>query len=518
MNMPKAAFNQWSTIEPFIDNSLLPAFVADPLDKLRLAAYSMYEQIYRGVPDAFELVQRGSDTDPIYIPSARKCIEATNRFLGVGFSYRIDGGDDGSRALVSDAMESLFRREKFYSKFNSLKRWGLIRGDALWHITADETKPVGRRISMHELNPSKYHPIYDLNDAETLMGVHIVEPYTDPADKNLALVRRQTYRKVPNPTGPDLIESSETIFEADGWDDRQLTLNPDYEMKQFAVITSPFTLPPTITSIPVYHISNQYQGGLAYGLSDIAGFERVMAAINQGATDEELALAFTGLGVYFSTAPEPTGGWVIPPGTVINGAEGDTFERVDGIGTVTPSQDHLAFLGGEMQQAMGTPDIAVGKVDVAIAQSGIALALQMGPILNRNKEKEAELLAVHDHLFYDLINQWMPTFEGATWQVGAMTAIPAFDDPMPKDEDAIIKNVMSLLGTTPPIISVEYARQMLTERLGYEFPDQMGDDVLANMAAVSKAQAFDPFEERIRGELASLAGAEGIPVTANGSA
>lgn len=514
--MPQSTFNQWSTVAPFIDNSLLPAWVADSVDKTRIAAYALYEQIYRGVPDAFELVQRGTDSDPIYIPSARKCIDATNRYLGVGFSYRIDGGAQADRNAVSDALEALFRREKFYSKFNSIKRWGLIRGDALWHITADDTKPVGRRISLHELDPAKYHPIYDINDAEKLMGVHIVEKYVDPKDKNLALVRRQTYRKNEDGT----IQSSEAVFEADGWDDRQLTLNPDYKIKQHLNITSPFNLPDTITSIPVYHIANMYQGGLAFGLSDLSGFERVIAAINQGVTDEELALALTGLGVYFSTAPEPTGGWAIPPGTVINGNEGDKFERVDGIGTVGPSQDHLAYLGAELQQAMGTPDIAVGNVDVNIAQSGIALALQMGPILTRNSEKEDELLAVHDHFLYDLINEWMPTFDEAPWTPNTMTAIPSFGNPMPVDEDAVIKNVTTLLGTTPPIISVEYARTMLAERLGYEFPDGMGANVLADIEAVSKAQTFDPFAERVRGELAALAGAEGITVNgaANGNA
>lgn len=514
--MPNKDFHQWSTIEPYIDSAFKPSYAANELDKLRLAAYSMYDQIYSNTPRAFELIQRGTDSNPIYLPAARKCIEATNRYLGVGFSHRIDGGVESDRTLVSDALDTLFRREKFYSKFNSMKRWGLIRGDALWHVTADDTKPFGRRISLHELNPAKYHPIYDLNDAEKLTGVHLVEPYIDVNDKNKALVRRQTYLKIPNATGPDQIESSEAVFEADGWDDRELLLNPSYKIKLHKNLTAPFTLPPQISSIPVYHVANQFRSGMPFGLSDISGFERVIAALNQSITDEELSLAFMGLGLYFSTAPTPTGGWQIPPGTVINGNPGDVFDRVDGVTSVGPAQDHLAYLGSELQQAMGTPDIAVGKVDVQVAQSGIALSLQMGPILTRNAEKEVELLATHDHFFYDLINMWLPAYEQASWSAGSMTAIPSFGNPMPVDADAVIKNTLALLSSTPPVISVEYAREMLAKQLGYDFPDTMGADVLANIESVSKAQWSDAFEERIRAELAASATAEGIPV--NGAA
>lgn len=513
--MPNASFNQWSTIEPFIDNTLLPDWAPDDDDKLRLAAYSMYEQIWRNIPHAFELVQRGTDEDPIYIPSAKKCIEATNRYLGRGFKYRLDGGVANDRNSADLALQTLFRREKFHSKLASLKRMSLVRGDAIWYIKADPNKPAGRRISLYELDPTKYHPIYDVNDAEKLLGVHIVEPYIDPKNKSKSLVRRQTFRRLPNTAGPDTITSEEAIFEADGWDDRQLVLNPDYKMKPYQNITSPFNLPPQITALPIYHVANQYESSLQFGTSDLAGFERLIAGINQAITDEELSLALDGLGVYFSTAPRPSTGWLIGPGTVIDADQGQSFERVNGVGTVQPSQDHLAYLGGELKQAMGTPDIAIGNVDVQIAQSGIALALQMGPILTRNSEKEDQLLAVHDHLLYDLINGWLPAYEQLA--ISPVAAAPSFDDPMPKDEDAIIDRVIKLMGTTPPLISAEYGRLLLAEKLGYEFPDDMGANVLQEIEANAKAQMFDPFTLRVAEELNAAQGAEGVPINANGA-
>lgn len=514
--MALSEFSPYSTIEPYIDNTMKPSFVADKEDQLRLASYSLYEQIWRNTPDAFKLVQQGTDKNPIYIPSAKKCIEATNRYLGVGFDYRVEGGDQNSRKAVDIALKTLFKREKFRAKFGSLKRMSLVRGDALWHITADENRPPGRRISLHELNPSMYHPIYDPNDVDKLLGVHIVQSYIDPKEKNKALVRRQTYLKVPQASGPDQITSSQQVFEADGWDDRRLLLNPDYKIKPWPspFNVSEFTLPPEITAIPVYHVSNQYESGLPYGLSELSGFERVIAAINQGISDEELALALDGLGVYFSTAPEPSGGWTIPPGTVITGDNGQTFDRVNGVGSVKPSQDHLAYLGSEMQQAMGTPDIAVGKVDVRVAQSGIALALQMGPILTRNREKEEEILAVHDQMLFDIANGWFPAYEQLSF--GAVSVNPFFGDPMPIDREAVIKEITGLMATVPPLISAEYGRKMLAERLGMDFPKEMAGNILAEIEANSKAQAFDPFATRVMEELAADQGAAGIPVITNG--
>jgi hypothetical protein len=506
-------FNQYSTIDPYIDPASKPGWVADPVDQMRLASYELYSMIYRNVQDTFALVQHGSDANPIYIPEAKKCIEATNRYLGVGLSYSVDGSSGDDRNTIRAAFESLFRREKFFAKFAGLKRGSLIKGDGLYHVIGDDTKPPGRRLSIHGLNPAKYHPIFDYDDPEKLVGVHLVEPYVDPADKNKSLVRRQTYRK--DDTGPKtVITSEETIFEADGWDDRQPLLNPSYKMKPYRSIKPQFTLPDLITSIPVYHVPNQYNEELTFGDSELVGFERIIAAINQGITDEELALAYGGLGLFFTTAARPSSGWVIPPGSVVDGEAGETFNRVNGLNTVSPSLDHLNWIDGEMKQAMGTPDIAVGKVDVQIAQSGIALAFQMGPILTRNKEKEQTLLALHDHLFWDLANGWFPAYE----QTGndTVSVPPSFDDPMPKDRAAIIKEVLDLMSTTPPIISAEYARTMLAERLGMEFPDKMGDTIIAEIKNASSAQWSNSIEERIQQELAAGLGEEGISV--NGSA
>lgn len=503
--MATSDYNQWANARPMLGS--LPGHVTGD-DQERLGAYQLYDEIYWNVPETFKVVQRGTDDDPIYIPSARMLVEATNRFFGVGFDYRLVGGIDGDRAIVGDAVRTLFKRERFFSKYNSFKRYSLIRGDAVWHILADPAKPAGRRISLHELSPDQFFPIFDVNDVERITGCHIVQIIKD--DKGKDIVRRQTYRKTENGT----ISSELGTFEVDGWDDRNLQQDTDPPpLKPLAVEVPLFELPSQITALPVYHVRNQWQSGQVYGSSDIRSFERVIAAINQGISDEELALALDGLGVYWTTADRPQGGWVLGPGSVIEGEEGEDFQRITGVSTVEPSLSHLNWIMSAMKQASGTPDIAIGNVDVSVAESGISLALQMSPLLARTAEKEAELLAVHDNMMFDLIRMWMPAYEALT-QSAQISVDANVGDPMPVDRAAIIKEVSDLIAAQ--IITPDYGRKIIAERLGYEFPDDMQGQVIANMRALAAATAFDPFEERVRQELSADAGAAG-QLSANGS-
>lgn len=489
-------YNQWSNARPYLGE--LPAHVKG-YDQERVASYQFYEEIYWNTPETFAVVMRGSEDAPIYIPGAMKIIEAQNRFYGVGFDYSISGGSEPDREATKVALTTLFRREKFFTKFESLKRFGMVRGDALWHVVADADKPAGRRISIHELKPESYFPIYDLNDVEKITGCHIISQTVD--EKGDPVIRRQTYRKDPT-TGK--ITSELGLFETDGWDDRNILQETDPpEVKPVGPpITPLFELPDQITSLPVYHIVNGYQGGNLFGSSNLRGFERIMAAANQGITDEELTLALDGLGVYYTTLPRPKGGWVLGPGSVVEGEEGNSFARVSGVSSVQASQDHLAYLDKVLKEGSGTSDIAIGTVDVDIAESGIALALQMSPVLAKNREREQELLAVHDHMFFDLTHGWLPAYEGITAGIN-VTVGPLFGDPMPVNREAVIKEVTDLLGTTPPVISPEYARKILSDRLGYEFPDEMGADIITTLRNLTTATAYDPYENRIRQELAA---------------
>jgi hypothetical protein len=494
--MATSNYNQFSNARPLLSD--LPAHVTGD-DAERLGAYQLNEEIYWNVPDTFKLVQRGTEEDPIYIPSARMCVEALNRFYAVGFDYTVAGGTSADQESVGGVLRALFRRERFFSKFNSFKRFGLVRGDALWHIIADDTKPAGRRISLHELQPSQYFPIYDVDDVDRVLGCHIVQLVKDA--KGDMVAKRQTYRRVLDskgkPTGP--ISSELAIYKATAWDDRNIAQDPQPpKLELVQQLVNPFELPPSITALPVYHVKNQWQSGDLFGSSEVRGFERVISGLNQGISDQELALALEGLGVYWTTAKRPKGGWVMGPGTVVEGEEGEDFSRVNGIGSVTPSIEHLNWMQNALKQSSGTPDIAIGNVDVSVAESGISLALQMGPLLARGRERETELLAVHDNMLFDLTRMWLPAYEQIANGLN-VTIDLTVGDGMPTDRAAVLGEVLQLL--TAQIISPEYARFVVQEKLGYQFPDSMGEDIIANIEAVSSATSLDPYAERIRKEL-----------------
>jgi hypothetical protein len=501
--MPTTNYNQFSNTRPFLGAA--PAHLSGE-DAERIPGYQLYEEIYWNVPETFKVVQRGTDSQPIYIPSARMVIEAINRYYAAEFNYDVRGGTPADREVIGSTMRALFRRERFFSKFNSFKRFALVRGDALWHITADPGKPAGRRISIHELDPARYFPIYDPDDVDRITGCHLVQLVKDA--KGNVVAQRQTYRKDPE-TGR--IINSIGLYEATAWDDRNLAQDPKPpEVKLLEELARELELPPEVTALPVYHVKNQWQAGNLFGSSDMRGFEGIIAGINQGISDEDLTLALDGLGVYWTTAKRPAGGWVLGPGSVIEGEREDEFQRVSGTSSVEPMQSHLNFLLDVMKRASGTPDIATGNVDVSVAESGIALALQMGPLLAKARERETELLAVHDNMFFDLTRMWLSAYEGIGNGL-AVDVTPTVGTAMPIDRKATLEEIVLMLGNQ--LISPEYARMLLTRDLGYEFPETMGADILSSLKALSEATNFDPFEERVRRELSTDAATSG----ANGS-
>lgn len=490
----------YSTIRPMMGT--LPSWLGTN-DAERIEAYRLYEAMYWGVPETFKLTWRGTEDQPIYVPSAKTIVEACNRYLAVGFDYslQVAAGGSGDRDAARLALDTLFRRERFFSKFTTAKRYGLIRGDSLFHVLADSTKPAGRRISILEVDPASYFPITADDDPDKIVGVHLVDQWVaDPLKPAEVTIRRQTYRKVPRPDGLNTITSETTFWELGGWDDRP---GSGQKLKKLPGGTPAFELPPAITSIPVYHIMNQRAPLHPFGSSELRGLERIAAAINQAMSDQELALALAGIGTYVtnSGAPLDENGqetdWVMGPGNVVEvaGTKNEVFfERVDGVRNVTPNLDHVNWLWKAMKESSATPDIATGAVDVAVAASGIALTLQMGPILAKNAEKEDEILGVADHMYFDILNGWLPSYEGLAFE--GVDVVPTVADPMPVDRAAVIAEITSLMATDPPLISAETARAILRDKLGYEFSDAEAVAIVTEAADLSVAR--DPFSQRLR--------------------
>ena len=497
--MAEGVTTPYSTVAPMF--GAVPGWIP-ALEAERIQSYGVYEDIYWNNPDTFKITARGSEDSPIYVPTGRTIIDTTNRYVGVGWDFLVDPtvGTPEVQALATRAFMALFRREKMKSKYAMNKRFGLIRGDWLWHIIADPTKPAGRRISIRAAHPSAWFPVYDDNDLDRILKHHFAEAFTTADGKDR--VKRLTYERLD--TGA--IQVSEGIFELKDWSwDFQGKGRPTSPPAPETVLIAPMTLPPQITAFPVYHIKNFEEPGNPYGSSELRGLERIMAGVNQAISDEDVALALQGLGLYATDSGGPidpdTGEdmpWELGPGRVVENVT--NFRRVEGVSSVTPSQDHINMLVNFMKEASGTPDAAIGKVDVAVAESGISLMLQLGPMLSKAGEKDQEIVDVHTQMFYDL-KFWFQAYEAL--QFTDADIIPVLGDKLPHNVAGEIDNIMKMMSTVPPLMSAETGRKRLAE-LGVRFADNESD-----LVAGQQTEAVPGLAERVAAELATLGGVEG---------
>ena len=384
-------------------------------DQLRVQTYDLYENLYRNATVALKIVLRGDDQSAIIMPNGRKIVEATNRFLGVNVDYLVEAaGDEGARQEVEAWWTDFWKREAFPSKFNSNKRWGLIRGDAYFYVYADPNKVQSQRISIKELDPRQ---VFEIEDAiGNTIGVHIVDKvqdYREPDKPEKQIARRRTFRITE-----EGISSELNFWTIGKWDDRTVKAvevqeriaYPEYEEEVFL-------LPSVITQLPVYKWRNQPPQNSNWGTSQLAGLETLLYALNQSLSDEDSTLVFQGLGMYVTDAAPPldpnTGDvadWNIGPKQIIEIATGQRFDRVTGVSDLSPFINHMQYINDGMAEASGTPQIAIGRVDVAVAESGISLQLQLMPLLAQNAEKELELVNILDQMFFDITTMWLPGY------------------------------------------------------------------------------------------------------------
>lgn len=480
------AFTPYSTVQPLI--TATPSWMSE-MDAMRVASYQVYEEIYWNVPQSFRLVQRGTDTLPIYIPNARIIVDTTHRYVGPKMDFLVDpnfGGQDVA-ARAQNAFRNLFARERIRSKYNSAKRYGLIRGDWMFHIIGDSDKQPGRRLSYLEVDPASYFPVHadgDATNPDSLVKVHLAEQFVDERGK--AWVRRLTYEKVDGK-----IQVSQGLFDPQKW----MQATPE------TVEREPYFLPDKITSIPVYHIRNFEEPRNPFGSSEIRGLETLMAAVNQAVSDEDLALALEGLGMYWtpSGAPLDENGeetdWVLGPGRVIDSVTG--MNRVSGVGAVTPYQDHIKLLVDFIRQTSGATDQAIGKVDVQVAESGIARLLNLAPMLSKAEEKDQVIVDVMNQIFFDL-KTWHTVYEGE--DITTADVICIFGDKLPANRKEEVELATSMMSTTPPIWSAGTARKHLA-KFGFAFEADEGALVAQEQEAHTEVTTPpDPFAGRMAAE------------------
>jgi hypothetical protein len=488
-------FTPYATGRTLFGGVAKPSFVSDSLEIERLQSYELYEQIYWNAPEIFKLSMRGTNNLPIYVPAGRTIVDTSNRYTANNFALNIQSstGNSASNDVVAArlALSDLFKRERFRAKFLGAKRYCQIQGDWVWHVTADPLKPVGTRLTLTTLDPSMYFPIRDPDNLEKITGVILAEltqEGNDPA------IRRLLYQKSVTASSTT-ITVQEDIMKVDEW--QRVDAVP------VRVIRAATALPPDITSIPVYHTKNFEEPGNPFGSSELRGLETVMSAINQTMSDEELALALEGIGQYVTDAPHPINPqtkvavpWQLGPGSVNHIPPGHKFDRVGGVGSVSPYGDHYNRLWNAAKWASASPDIAVGTVDVQIAESGIALALQMSPILAKAAEKDELITGTHNQMFFDILTMWYPAYEQTVF--ADVTIECLVGEKLPIDRAARFAELNDMLDRK--VIDTEFYRSEAA-KLGYVFPQDINTRVLSEQTALAPT---DPFRERLTKETTNV--------------
>jgi hypothetical protein len=490
---PVEAFSPYSNIVAQWTEGL-PTWM-NATDAERILSYQIYEQIYWNVPDTFRIVMRGEENAmPIYVPTARTIVDTTARYVcpSPAFIVEPDLGTPEEQEACRRAYSSLFRRERFWSKFQANKTYGIMRGDWLFHVIGQPTKPQGRRIKIETVDPAAYFPVTHPDDADLIIGAHIVEQVLD-ADDNL-FVKRQTYWRGADPlnnNGSDTsIWNEVALFDVEAWQD----LND----RPITVLKPMTKLPPQIVSIPLYHIRNIETPGDPYGSSELRGFERIMAAVNQAISDEELALALEGLGMYETDGGPPRDeqgrvtDWILGPGRVVEHPFGTKFARVNGVSSVEPVQNHLDWMIKALREAAAIPDAATGKVDVQVAESGIALVMQLSPLLAKAQLREEVVTDTLTQMFYDL-KAFMAAYEGF---VTSCNTLPIFGSPLPENREARIKEILEIYASG--LVDAQWAIDELA-KWGYEFATGTVGRAISEQAV--RARATDPFAQRMETEI-----------------
>lgn len=489
------AFNprQYEVGEPFFGGA--DANIVAKYDQMRIQSYNLYEDIYDNNQNSLKILLRGDDSLPIYMPSGKKIVHATDRYLGKNIDYIVepdgtDGNpvDEGVRQYVDNYMKNLYAREAVGAKFASSKKLGLVRADAAFLIVGDPNKPDGSKLSVHEVDPRTIFAIDHPTDPNRIAGWHLVERVIDFREKDNTttkqIARRTTWRKEINPLGvyTGKVLHSVTHWEIGKWDDRVL-LAADLEQ-----IIDPINdleelpLPDPISELPIYLWNNDPPQSSSWGKSMLAGFETLIFAINQSLSDEDLTLVMRGLGMYVTNAARPINDagqildWNVGPGQVIEISTDQEFTNVAGVSDVSPYQDHMVFMDEKgLSEAAGVPAVAIGKVDVQVAESGISLQLQLDPLIAANADRELNIIVTMNQFHHDLVQMWIPAYE--KFQTGTCVVSTVFDDPMPENKAETIQNLV-LLRTSNLILT-----SMVVDKLssmGWEYPAGMSIDEIVS--------------------------------------
>lgn len=462
-----------------------------PGDRNRAMSYEKYDQIYWNDINQYAIRYLVGEF-PVYVPNARTVVDTTSHYLLKGLT--VSAKTPETNKPLAEALTQFLKREEFYSTFHSAKQRGVARGDFCLHMTADPDKPEGKRISLNSVHPSKVILDRDPDNDNRIIRAHLIERVPHPQREGEWAVKELVYWYDDGDNDADDqpdIEFPQTntqdIEEDRGGSTRRVmrverlwaTTKPWWkkdEREIIAVTLPPEELPEPIDCIPVYWFPNLAWDNGPYGFSELRGFERMFQGISQVTSDQGTSLSLEGLGVYATDGGKPVDNngqeteWEVGPGKVMEVSNGAYFRRVEGVGSVKPNIDHIDYLEAKIREAQGLSDVALGRVDVQTANSGIALAIKFMPTLAKLDQRDKLGVDRLTQLFYDWQN-WYDAYEGSTLEGDIEVTI---GDKLPTDRTGRINELNNMLDRG--VISKKFYRAEM-QKLGYDFPDDIEQEI-----------------------------------------
>lgn len=456
-----------------------------PDHRARAQAYAKYDQVYWNDNNQYPIRYLAGEF-PVFIPNPRTVVDTTAHYLLKGLAVNVKEPERYKK--TAEALASFLRREMFLSRFHTAKHTGVARGDFCMHLTADPDKTEGNRLSLTQVHPGKVIMDEDPDNCERIIRAHLVERVPHPTEEGKFLVKELEYWYEDEGEGVEAPYPDEVVREVDSTlatrrvmrEERLWKTEKPWWVKEerelFATTLPQEPLPEPIDTIPVYWFPNLAWDSGPYGYSELRGFERSFQSVSQVTTDQGTALSLEGLGVYATDGGKPVDNkgqeveWEIGPGKVMETPNGAYFRRVEGVGSVKPNIDHIDYLEAKIREAGGLSDVALGRVDVQTASSGIALAIKFMPTLAKLDERDKTGVDRLTQLFYDW-QQWYEAYEGEKLDGTIEVSI---GDKLPTDRTGRINELNNMIDRG--VISKKYYRSEM-QKLGFEFPDDIEQQI-----------------------------------------
>lgn len=465
-----STFDQWSTIGALGSSKAISSVPDNHID--RINAYQKYEEMYWNDPTQYRVRVLAGES-PIYVPNAQIVVNTTSHYLLKGLNIKGSTPD----TPLDKALVTLFAREKFYTRFNTLKLGVITKGDGVIHLRANPNKPQGSRISLNLVVPDLVFPEFDQDNPDKLLRCDLVAPYTYDDNPNEEFVSKLTYTLVE-------INGIKRVFREEGI----FRSSPAWYSKEAEEVENliPYSpLDPLITTIPIYWVKNKEWLGWLFGSSELKSLETLQAGVTQQITDIQGSLSLDGLGVYATDGGRPIDAagnevdWQVYPGTVLELAPGSTFKRVQGISTIVPAMDQVKYLEQKILETTSITDVARGRIDTTIAESGVALAISFLPTLAKIEPRDTAFKDLLSQLFNDW-KIWHQVYEKEVLEGEVVIEV---GDKLPLNRGEKVNELNNMFDRR--VISGEYYREEM-KKLGYTFPEDIQDTIVNELQQIQE--------------------------------